>query len=148
MCLFLTWSFRRKSNQNPAEFSILQKKYNKHLGYGVKIWKYLRKGKNSRRSVDSANCFRLFSEIQDFSSELTKPVCLSPLVNITICGNLGFLTYLIIACTFDCSKILTNSLKKSFLSSNICKTAIYFFFYIYSLVCFWRVHQGFRHILW
>ena len=22
------------------------------------------------------------------------------------------------------------------------------FFYIYSLVCFWRVHQGFRHILW
>ena len=108
------------------------KKYNKHLGYGVKIWKYLRKGKNSRRSVDSANCFRLFSEIQDFSSELTKPVCLSPLVNITICGNLGFLTYLKIACTFDCSKILTNSLKKSFLSSNICKTAIYdFFLYLY-----------------
>ena len=23
-----------------------------------------------------------------------------------------------------------------------------FFFYIYSLVSFWRVHQGFRHMLW
>ena len=89
------------------------KKYNKHLGYGVKIWKYLRKGKNSRPSVDSANCFRLFSEIQHFSSVLTESVCLSPLVNITICGNLGFLTYFIIACTLGCSKILTNGLKMS-----------------------------------
>ena len=95
-------------------------------------WKYLRKGKNSRRSVDSANCFRLFSEIQDFSSELTKPVCLSPLVNITICGNLGFLTYFIFVCTLDCSKLLTNGLKKMFFNSNICQPAIYdFFLYLY-----------------
>ena len=91
----------------------------------MKIWKYLRKGKNSRPSVDSANCFRLFSEIQHFSSELTESVCLSPLVNITICGNLGFLTYFIIACTLGCSKILTNGLKKSFLNSCICQPARY-----------------------